>query len=125
MGTKGVKRTAVAKEAAEAMADRLSSLGPVSPRGMFGGYGLFHEGVMFGLVNSEGTVHFRVGDDTRHHYEKAGAPSHGKMPYFAVPATVHARKASLLRWAKAAIDVAQREQLSKKTNNKKRSRKKS
>ena len=89
---------------------------------MFGGYGLFHEGVMFGLVNSEGTVHFRADDDTRHHYEKAGASSHGKMPYFTVPVAVHARKASLLRWAKTAIDVAQREQL-KKTNNRKRRKK--
>jgi TfoX/Sxy family transcriptional regulator of competence genes len=31
---------------------------------MFGGYGLFHDGAMFGLVNSAGAVHLRVDDAT-------------------------------------------------------------
>lgn len=32
------------------LCDQLRPLGPVSPRRMFGGYGLYLEGVMFGLV---------------------------------------------------------------------------
>jgi hypothetical protein len=40
MGQKGVKRTAVAREAADAIVGILSPIGEVRSRGMFGGFGV-------------------------------------------------------------------------------------
>ncbi|MDA1189495.1 MAG: TfoX/Sxy family protein [Chloroflexi bacterium] len=106
MGEKGDKRTGAAKTAADEVVSRLASLGDVTGKGMFGGYGIFVEGVMFGLVDSAGTVHLRVGDDTRARFEASGGQPHGKMPYFSVPAKVLNDDSALRDWASAAMATA-------------------
>jgi len=49
----------------------LIPLGPVSARRMFGGVGLFLNGLMFGLIARE-ELFFKVGDANRPAYEAAG-----------------------------------------------------
>ncbi len=41
--------------------ERLASIGGVSSRAMFGGYGIFHEGTMFALI-SKASLYFKVDD---------------------------------------------------------------
>lgn len=106
MGTKGEARTGVAREAADATASRLASLGEVTVEGMFGGFGLFHDGVMFGLVDSAGEVHLRVDPSTRPRYEAAGGRAHGRMPYASVPGAVLSDDATLRTWATEALATA-------------------
>lgn len=106
MGQKGQRRTGAAKEAAAQTAERLQPLGDVTPKGMFGGYGLFHDGVMFGLVNASGTVHLRADDATRPRFEAAGGQAHAKMPYVSVPEPVLADDDALLSWASDALATA-------------------
>ena len=106
MGQKGQRRTGAAKHAAEHAAQRLGPLGAVTPKGMFGGYGLFHDGVMFGLVNAAGAVHLRVDDATRLRFEAAGGEAHGTMPYVSVPEPVLADDEALLSWAADALATA-------------------
>ncbi len=106
MGKKGETRTGEAKSAAEDVVATLAPLGPVTSRGMFGGYGIFLDGVMFGLVDRSGTVHLRVDPETRVQFEDAGGLPHGKMPYFSVPEAVRADPKRLCAWATEAASVA-------------------
>lgn len=106
MGQKGQRRTGAARDAAEHAAHRLAPLGAVAPKGMFGGYGLFHDGVMFGLVNRSGVVHLRVDDATRPRFEDAGGQAHGTMPYVSVPEPVLADDEAFRSWAADALATA-------------------
>jgi len=51
--------------------DLLSGFGPVAIRRMFGGAGLFRDGIMFALIVSD-TLYLKVDDTTRPGYEAAG-----------------------------------------------------
>jgi DNA transformation protein len=100
-------------DVAAAIADRLVAMGPVRARRMFGGHGIFLDGVMFGLVWRE-TVYFKVGDPNRADYEKAGAkfftydrgPKRVSMSYMTVPEKVLGDGATLARWGERALAVA-------------------
>lgn len=106
MGKKGETRTNEAADAAAVVVGSLAPLGAVTSRGMFGGYGVFLDGVMFGLVDRSGAFHLRVNDDTRGKFEEAGGVAHGRMPYFSVPDTVSSEPTTLLAWSEEAAAVA-------------------
>ncbi len=107
MGKRGETRTAVAREAADDLVGRLSGLGEVTSKGMFGGYGVFCDGVMFGLVNRAGVAHLRVTGATEGSFTTRGAKPHGKMPYYEIPADVLEDPDTLRAWAEAAAAGAQ------------------
>lgn len=109
MAKKGEKRSGEAKAAADALVERLSAMSGVSAKGMFGGYGVFDDGVMFGLVNRAGVLHFRVTDDTVADFVDRGAGRHGKMPYYEIPDEVLNDDAMLRAWAEAAAAGARAE----------------
>ncbi len=84
----------------------LAPVGGVTPRAMFGGYGIFHEGDMFALISSgASTLHFKVSDTNRAAYEDAGSEQFRGMPYYEVPADVLEDMESMQEWARIAIDV--------------------
>ena len=58
-------------EFCEHITDLLAGFGPVSIRRMFGGAGLFRDGIMFALIVSD-TLYLKVDDTTRSAYETAG-----------------------------------------------------
>jgi DNA transformation protein len=84
---------------------RLISLGGISSKAMFGGFGIFHEGAMFGIIKGTG-LFFKVNDSNRLGYEKAGSNQYKPMPYYQVPTDVIDNPDSLLEWARASIKVA-------------------
>ena len=92
-------------ERAEALRDDLAPLGDVSLKAMFGGYGLFESGVMFALVDRNGEPFLRAVEATEPRYVAAGSHKHG-MPYWSIPDDVLADNATLLDWAREALDVA-------------------
>ena len=49
----------------------LLPLGPVHAKAMFGGYGLYLDGVIFGLI-ADDRLFFKVDDDSRATFAKAG-----------------------------------------------------
>lgn len=51
--------------------ERLQEVGPVDIRAMFGGHGVFLDGVMFGLIADE-TLYLKVDDSNRAAFEEAG-----------------------------------------------------
>ena len=87
--------------------DKLSPVGDIRSRAMFGGYGIFHEGLMFALV-SEDTLYFKVNESNRDMYERAQSKPfpHG-ISYWEVPTDVLEEDAKLHEWANISIKIAQ------------------
>lgn len=106
MGEKGSKLTDEAGAAAEQLVDALGELGDVTARKMFGGYGISESGVMFALIDSSGTVHFRVDESSVSRYADAESEKHSRMPYWSVPDAIMKQPAELVAWAGQALAVA-------------------
>ncbi len=72
---------------------------------MFGGYGIFRDGKMFGIVDSSGAWYLKADEATSRRYESAGSEKHGRMPYWSVPEEVAADEPKLQEWARDAIQA--------------------
>ena len=85
--------------------EKLSPVGDVKSRAMFGGYGIFNEGLMFALI-SEDTLYFKVNESNRNIYEMAGSrPFPHGISYWEVPTEVLEENAKLHEWAKISIGI--------------------
>jgi DNA transformation protein len=94
--------------------DQLECIGPVQSRRMFGGAGLYYDGLFFGLI-ADDVLYFKVDDSNRFDYEAAGTgpfcPFPDKtyvMQYYEVPIEVLENRDTLRDWAQKALDVAKR-----------------
>jgi len=92
--------------------DQFAELGDVAPRSMFGGVGLYHRDVFFGIIAGD-VLYLKVDDTNRPDYVKAGMgpfkpyphrPS--TMQYYAVPVDVLESPGDLIAWARKAIAAA-------------------
>jgi DNA transformation protein len=104
----------VSRELAEHVCDMLSPLGAVTARAMFGGYGLYLDGLMFALIAGE-TLYLKADDRSKDAFEAVGMarfkPWEDKpmtMPYWQVPPDLMDDAEDLCRWARAALDAALR-----------------
>lgn len=99
----------------EFLKEVLSVMGPVRSRRMFGGYGLFHNDLMIGLVADD--ILYLKGDDKsaesftarglgQFEYVKNGKPM--KMSYFMAPEEIYDDPDEAKRWASLAYDAALR-----------------
>ncbi len=95
----------VSNEYLQYIMQKLEPLGQVKSRAMFGGYGVFHEGMMFALI-ADDTLYFKVDDSNRVQYEQAGSTQFKPMPYYEVPAEVLEDTNSLHEWAHFSIGIA-------------------
>lgn len=95
--------------------EHLEPLGPVRARKMFGGYGLFLNDRMFGLVSKDAFYlkvdhrnrpDFEAAGSEPFSYERAGKPY--SMSYFLVPPEVLEDTDTLCDWAKKAWEAALR-----------------
>lgn len=95
--------------------DLLAPLGPVTIRRMFGGAGLYHDGVMFALV-AEDRLYLKADDGNRRAFEAEGLAAFtyetkGKravMSYYEPPADAFEDAEILSRWAQGAVAAAHR-----------------
>jgi DNA transformation protein len=94
--------------------DQLKGVAGVGARAMFGGFGIYKSGVMFGLIAEE-VLYFKVGDDNRADYvARKSAPfvyeSTGRKPitmsYWKVPDEVLEDVDEAKVWAMKAYDLA-------------------
>ena len=90
---------------AETVVERLTELGEVTSKKMFGGLGIFVDGKMFAIVDRDGGLYFKCDDTNVQRYIDAGAEKHG-MPYYQVPADVWADDDRIIEWAKLSADIA-------------------
>ncbi|MBT4703019.1 MAG: TfoX/Sxy family protein [Rhodospirillaceae bacterium] len=93
--------------------DQLSPLGPVMARAMFGGAGIYLDGIMFALITRADVLYFRTGDANRDEYEDAdmgpfvtNKEKSTVMPYHEVPPDVIEDSDDMCDWARRAWDVA-------------------
>ncbi len=104
MGIKGDKLTGLAGEQAALLTDKLQVLGQVTSKRMFGGYGLFHQKKMFGIVNSKGALFLKYNGTNAHRIKELNSGQHGKKPYYYVPEpVVHSEE--LLLYAEESIRI--------------------
>lgn len=92
--------------------DQLEDLGDVLPRSMFGGIGLYRDGLFFGIIAGD-VLYLKVDEGTRRDYEAAGmapfkpyAHRPGSMQYYAVPVGVLESASQLAEWARKAVGAA-------------------
>lgn len=92
-----------------------SEFGRIDARRMFGGYGIFHEGLMFALV-ADDTLYLKADEESadcfesrglaRFQYNKAGRVV--AMSYFEAPDEIYDDPAEAVVWAQRAYDAALR-----------------
>lgn len=104
----------------DALLEQLAPAGAVRARKMFGGAGLYLEGVFFGLV-AEGRLFFRVDAESRRDYESAGSEPFQPFPdkpsmrtYWEVPERVQADARALKTWTLRALGAAKARDLAPK-----------
>ena len=105
MGAKGDQLTNDASISSDLLIEKLSSIDAITSKKMFGGYGIFHDGKMFALVNSRGEIYLKANDAISSKFEDAGSPQHGKMPYFLLPKSVLLDQEIFVQWAKESINI--------------------
>jgi len=92
---------------------------------MFGGFGLYCDGVMFGLI-ADDRLYFKVDDGNRADYVEAGTgpftyDGRGNpiaMSYYEVPDRVFAATEALAAWAEKALAAARRSKAPKTSGRK-------
>ena len=94
--------------------DQLECVGPVQARRMFGGAGLYCDGLFFALV-ADDVLYFKVDDSNRPEYESAGMGAFRPFPdkanvmqYYDFPIEALENRVTLYDWARKALDVAER-----------------
>src|SRR5688572_6857293 len=94
--------------------DQLEELGDVMPRSMFGGVGLYRNGVFFGILAGD-VFYLKADDETRAEFEAAGSQPFnpypgraGTMQYFSVPIAVLENPPELAAWSRKALGAAMR-----------------
>ena len=99
--------------------EQLGRVAPVTGKSMFGGVGLYAEGVFFALI-SQDRLYFKVDDATRPDFERLGMEpfrpfgEDSAMGYYEVPADVVEDAAQLRPWMRRAVDVALKSRSRKK-----------
>ena len=96
----------------DGITDRLSGLGDISARAMFGGHGLYWRGVIFGIAHRE-RLYLKVDERSKPAFEARGMgpfrPNERQTlkSYYEVPPEVLADPEALLSWAGEAIRAGQ------------------
>jgi DNA transformation protein len=98
----------------------LEGWAPVSARRMFGGHGLYHEGLMFAIVMDQ-RLYLKADEANRPEFEALGlAPftyaMKGKevaLSYWAAPDAIFDEPSEAVLWARSAWDAALRAHLAK------------
>ena len=110
----------------EYIMERLERVVQVTTRDMFGGVGIYFEGLFCALI-AEDVLYFKVDDENRPDYEAAGMGpfrSGGQtMQFYEVPEEVLDDEEKLLLWADKALDVARRKLAEKRGKRKPKTKK--
>ena len=96
----------------EYVVDQLGKLGFVTIKKMFGGAGIYYDGLIFGLL-ADDVLYFKVDDSNKSDYERAEMkpfqPFDDKpmvMPYYEVPVDILEDREVLAEWARKSLSAS-------------------
>lgn len=89
---------------------------------MFGGFGLYRDGVIFGILRSDGDIYLKCDEETVEQFRTAGSRPfayskdgrHFTMSYWALPSEALDDSDALTLWASRAFEAATRADSAKK-----------
>lgn len=102
---------AVSESYRDFVLEQLGRVMPVIGKSMFGGVGLYADGMFFALI-AEDRLYFKVDDTTRSGFERLGMEpfrpfgEDSAMGYYEVPVDVVEDPVQLAPWMRQAINVA-------------------
>ena len=102
---------AVSEKYTEFVQDQLEKFGEVTMKKMFGGIGIYHEGLMFAMIGKD-VLRFKVDASNQADYEAYGSkPLYNEkkkrgMPYWEVPAEIIEHPSDLAKWASKSYQIA-------------------
>lgn len=98
------------------VSDLLAGISGITSRAMFGGWGIYRDGVFFALI-ADGRLYLKVDEQTKEAYRSRGskpfvyvAPD-GKqmvMSYYQLPEEMMEDRAAVATWVEQAVAVAKR-----------------
>ena len=105
----------------EFVVEQLEAVGPITPKRMFGGVGLYAGDLFFALLSGD-VLYLKADDSTRGDLDAAGArpfqpypdrpAGSGTMQYYSVPAVILEDSDALIVWAKKSVAVARAQRAS-------------
>ena len=101
------------KEFTAYVVDLMQSIGPVRGKSMFGGYGIFLEGLMFGLI-ADGVLYLKTDKETENEFKAKGLEQFTyikkgkefKMSYYQAPEETLEDDEEMSFWAAKAYGTA-------------------
>lgn len=110
-----------AQQLATHVIDLLDPFGPCEARRMFGGFGIFHQGLMFGLI-ADGSLYLKADAETRDLFSAEGSVAFSyykqekecRLCYYLAPENFYEDSDACLHWAGLAFDAALRNPNKKK-----------
>ena len=114
-------------EFADYLLEVIREFGPIHTRRMFGGHGVFHEGLMFGLV-ANGVLYLKADTETEGAFSERGLEQFEytknrklmKMSYFMAPEEIYEDPSVASEWAALSYGAARRSKFSSPRNKKNR-----
>ena len=115
------------KEFAAYIVDLMQSIGLVSARAMFGGYGIFHDALMFGII-ADNVLYLKADKETENDFKDMGLEPFTyqkqgkelKMSYYQAPEEALDNAEEMNHWAakayRTAVRAASKQQKKKKTS---------
>lgn len=101
------------------MRDLLRDIAGVSSRRMFGGYGIYKDGIIFGLI-ADDELYFKADELNQKDYEQAGSTpftyerkNHPRtvMSYWKVPADVIEDRSAIEAWIDKSVAASRRSKM--------------
>ncbi len=110
----------------EYLNETFEEFGLIDARRMFGGYGIYHDGIMFGLVENN-TLYLKADETTQEHFVSSGCSQFQydrtgktiKMSYYQAPEEIYDDRDKAALWAVRAYESALK-QSKKKSGRKKK-----
>lgn len=108
------------REYADYLHEVFDLFGPITARKMFGGYGIYHKGLMFALVAEE-TLYLKADGENSSYFEKEGLGQFEynkngklvKMSYYRAPDEIMDDREQAAMWAHRSFEAALRSRASK------------
>ena len=70
---------------------------------MFGGYGVFCHGKMFGMITAKGTLYLKFNDEIKPLLDKHCSEKHSRMPYWSIPREILKDQTALQKWVQLVL----------------------